>query len=114
MTYEHEMSAIKALAGTETALYMRQPGDWYLCAPSLEIGGDGLLRGVGGTGGPTPEAAVHDAWRKLTELKPEQYIVRGAMRADRSHHRWNGFMWERLPLPALESAAASVGTSDAT
>jgi hypothetical protein len=94
MTWEQKLAALQAL--TEHTLQMRSPGDWYVGA-SIEIGGDGLLKGEYGNGD-TPESAVCDHWDRLTNIQAHEYLVVSnpidfAGNNRRSYHRWNGFMW---------------------
>ena len=95
MTYEQQFSAIKALSNScpGPALHMREPGNWYLYVPCVEIGGNGLLKGVGKSG-ITPEYAVEHTWDELTSVVAPFFIVINAMQDDqRRQVRWNGFMW---------------------
>jgi hypothetical protein len=75
--WEHRLDAINGLARAE--LHMRKPGDWYVSQGSVEVSnGRGMLRGVSGNG-TTPEAAVADHWRQLTELAPREVVVVNAL-----------------------------------
>ena len=96
MTWEQKLDAMQAL--TEHKLIMRKPGDWFVCA-SIEVGGDGMLKGQYGNG-ETPEEAVLDHWENLvTGLQDHEYLVvrnptdfSGG--GKNTYHRWNGFMWK--------------------
>jgi hypothetical protein len=97
MTWEEKLSALQVLC--DTSLRMRKPGDWYVSATGREIGGDdtGMLTGLYGNG-PTPQAAVEDDWKQMTELPVRRYIVIGAMGPNRKHFRWAGYMWREVPM----------------
>lgn len=91
MNWEQKMEAIKSLAGMDTCIKMRRPGDWYVL-DRVDIKDGRFIRG--GTGnGRTPEEAVNDRWFQLTELSRDQYLVVHAFGDDRKAVRWNGFMW---------------------
>ena len=94
MTWEEKLAAIQALC--ETHIGMRAPGDWYVYAKHIEIGGNGMLESCTGNGN-SPSAAVDAHWKKLTELSSGRYLVLNAM-TERKHFRWNGFMWSQLPI----------------
>ena len=97
MTWEQKFMALKALA--EMSLEMRSPGDWFVPSGGVEVTSDNSATLTGKYGnGPTPQLAVEDHWKQLTELKPGEYLVLHAMLPTRSHHRWNGYMWESLPV----------------
>lgn len=89
MTWEEKLAAIQALrwgAGPK----MRSPGNWYVGdAPGI-IEGDFYV-GVGGSvAAPTPETAVEEQWKRLTEGAPLVVASPGAERG----YRWNGYMWK--------------------
>ena len=91
MNWEQKLSALQAVA--DTALRMRNPGDWYV-SMRAEIGGDGFLRGEYGSG-PTPEEAVLAHWDIFTaNLPSDRYIVAHANSDMEKRVRWNGFMWQ--------------------
>lgn len=93
MTWEQMFEACKALEAN-ICLRMRQPGDWYV-EQSIEIKDGPFLGSIFGNG-TMPQEAVEDHWRKLTELKPEQYIVINARKDSRQAVKWNGYMWESV------------------
>ena len=96
LTWEQKLEALQCLG--DVCLRMRKPGDWYVSASGREIGGDGCLVGEFGNG-TTPEEAVEDEWmRYVTELPLGRYIVLGAFSDNRRHVRWNGFMWQDIPV----------------
>ena len=101
MTWEEKFAAINAIE--EASLIMRKPGDW-LVSQHVEIGGDGVLRGDYGNGR-SPEEAVERHWDILTQVKPPSYVVTNAMRPNRKHWRWEGFMWKEIPQPAARETA---------
>lgn len=89
MTYEEKFEAINALG--EASVHMRKPGDWYV-SQATEIKDGGMLCGHYGDG-TSPEAAIEDHWRVLTELNPHQYVVINAAGPDRQALSWNGYRW---------------------
>ena len=99
MTWEQKLSALGSLAGSNIALHMRAPGDWYTLSGGVEIGDGRMLSSCGGNG-TTPEAAVCDHWERVTNLKPDEFLVVDAMPTSRRHVRWNGYMWDVLPSTA--------------
>lgn len=92
MNYEQMLHALKALG--ETSLKMREPGNWYLSQSGVEVSSGCMLESRYGNG-KTPEEAVVDHWKRLTELGPREVIVLNATDyARRKAVVWNGFMWE--------------------
>jgi len=85
MTWEQKLQALSALSSCN--LVMRKPGDWYV-QQSVNIGGDGFLRGNYGVGA-TPEDAVINHWSELVEQLPSDRHLR----VGDNNFRWNGFMW---------------------
>jgi hypothetical protein len=65
---------------------------WYVYQ-SVEIKKGGVLCSVSGNGN-TPEEAIEDHWRKLTELKMGEYVIVCAGTPNRKAVKWNGFMWK--------------------
>ena len=95
MTWEQQFAAAGAI-GDEIALRMRKPGDWYVDHRGVHVKEGAMLVGSYGNGA-TPEEAVRDHWRALTELKPGSYLVVSAGREARRHaYRWNGYMWSTV------------------
>lgn len=93
MTWEEKLEALKGLS--PTVLVMRKPGDWYVSATGRNIGGDGFLTSAYGNG-QTPQQAVENDWKEMTEKVPlEKYIV-VTRSGERHHFRWRGYMWEEL------------------
>lgn len=95
MGYEQMIAAMKAIA-PDAAIYFRGPRDWYV-GRLPEVGGDGLLSGIAGRA-PDPVAAIQDAWDRLIAVQAPKYLVIRAMSNDRRQVRWNGFMWEDVPI----------------
>lgn len=94
MTWQQKAAALDALR--EIELHIRAPGDWYV-HQGISIGGDGVLVGSYGNG-ETPELAIEDHWRIYCEELPhDRYIVIEGGIA-RRHVRWNGYMWQDLPI----------------
>jgi len=98
MNWEQKLMAIQALG--DTFLKMREPGNWYVHTTGLEVGGDGMLRGVGGDGS-SPERAVEDRWEKILAIGPPLYLVINAYRDNRRQVRWNGYMWLDIPVQTV-------------
>lgn len=109
MTWEMKFSAIASLDPYGVALKIRRPGDWYISG-GIETTSDrsAMLSGVGGNG-ETPEKAVEAMWSALMEVfQAGGYIALKPMsRSERRHVRWNGYMWEDLPLPQELMSAKS-------
>lgn len=97
MTWEQMFAAIQAIG--EASLRMRKPGDWFVEQRSTEKKerGSSVIGSAYGNGA-TPEDAVRDHWRVLTDLKPNEIIVIDSMRDTRRHVRWNGYMWADEPV----------------
>ena len=97
MNWEQMFQAMQALLvfKGDAALHMREPGNWYMSLPSVEIKHKSTLEGVGHSG-PTPEAAVRNTWTAVTNLEPDTYLVINAYRVNRRAVKWNGFMWEDI------------------
>lgn len=90
LTYEQKLQAAMAIAPCE--LIMRKPGDWYV-QQSVEVKNGSVLESRYGNG-ETPQLAIEDHWRALTDLKLPEYLVIGAFTdGERKAVRWNGFMW---------------------
>ena len=66
MNWEQKLEALNALA--ECSLKMRDPGNWYV-SQSVEVKVGAMLVGRYGNG-ESPQEAVEDNWRQLTELNP--------------------------------------------
>lgn len=78
---------------------------WYAGCAKVEIKDNGIMRGGWGNGN-TPQEAIEDYWRYLTELKPHEYVlVRAYDDAQRRAVRWNGFMWADVQEPKRDAAA---------
>ena len=90
MDWEQKFEALNKL--DPCALKMRGPGVWYILQ-SIEIKSGHRLGGVGATGA-TPQDAVEEYWRAVTDdLTDNQCIVARSGRRTRMAVRWNGFMW---------------------
>jgi hypothetical protein len=94
MTTEQKIQALQALS--RVSFLMRKPGDWCASWERVEIGGDGMLRGLAGNG-PTPFDAGEDLWAKATSIGDALYLTPGGYDPDRKHYRWNGYMWREVP-----------------
>lgn len=100
MTWEQKFAALCSLC--DTSLKMREPGDWYVRAYGRETQkpGSAMLASESGRG-PSPERAVENDWGKIALASQEGkiYVVIDAMsETERRHYRWNGYMWEMLPI----------------
>jgi hypothetical protein len=97
MNWEEKLEAFKGLVGEfNVSLNMRAPGNWYVHTSFLEIGGNGLLSSVAGTGR-TPEMAAENHWREyVTDLPLDHYLVVQLPGRGRRHFRWQGYMWREL------------------
>lgn len=100
LNYQQKMHAIQALG--DASVCMRKPDDWYVHQSGVDIKTGSVLEGRYGNG-PTPEAAIHDHWDKLTKLQSGDECVvvfeRGDEGLRRRYVRWNGFMWETVSKP---------------
>lgn len=103
--WEQKFAALKAL-DSDASLKMRKPGDWYVSMTGVEVGSSasGLLTSPS-AGGETPQEAVEARWDLFANLATNQYLVIDAMKDTRRHVRWNGFMWEDLPVPDAKRQA---------
>jgi hypothetical protein len=88
MTSEQKFVALQSLTHG-SALYMRQPGDWYVHLPNVNIKKKNILEGTS-QNGKTPFDAIDQCWAHLTT---GQLLVIRADCNDRRMVRWNGFMW---------------------
>lgn len=93
MTWEQKFAAINAIA--DASLRMREPGDWYVSQPRVEVKAGSILTGSYGNGR-TPEAAIEAHWRALTQLEGDSYVVVDAYKDERKAVEWNGFMWVEI------------------
>lgn len=92
MDWQYKFAALNALKGA--CLRMREPNNWYVDQP-IEVKQGPVLWNDHGSG-KCPETAVLDHWTRLTELKPDEYLVINAAAPHRKAVRWNGFMWEAV------------------
>lgn len=96
MTYEHKFAAIRALRHFSNAavLWMSRPGCWHVSNIGAEIKDGSMLKGVGGSGS-TPEAAIEDCWKEITDERV--LLIIDAFGDRRRAVRWNGYMWQDVP-----------------
>lgn len=94
MDFQQKACALAALSPHTGgfAIYLRNRGDWYATCKGVEVGNGKFLSGTCSSG-KTPEEAVDDLWRQLTDIG-ESWLVINAMSPKRYAVRWNGFMWE--------------------
>ena len=97
MTWEEKVEAINCIAGV--SLHMRFPGNWYATS-SLSVKRGSLLGSFCGNG-KTPQDAIEDYWKQLTNLKDEEYLVSG-LYPNRKAFKWNGFMWKEVDEKARQ------------
>ena len=101
LNWEEKLAAFKCLS--DCSLRMREPGNWYL-SDNVEVGGDGFLESPT-VAESTPEQAVETMWARLvTNLPHDRYLVINAMNERRRHVRWNGYMWQDLPVEQEKAA----------
>jgi len=92
MRWKDKIMILKQLG--EVSLHMRKLGDWYVSHSYVEVKDGNILCSKYGRGA-TPQEAVEDHWKKLTELEFNQYIVIHAYdREKRQAYVWSGFMWK--------------------
>lgn len=94
MTTQDKYDALMALSPS-FKIHMRKIGDYYFSpSASVEVAtrNKGILRSTYGNGS-TPEAAIDDCFRVLTEIGPDDFLVLEAYSPARREVRWNGFMW---------------------
>lgn len=94
ITWEHKLAAMQELGGDDVQLRMRKPGDWYLNTPSVEIGGNGVLRSAYSNGA-TPEEAVLNTWADWLSLPSDHYLQVSRLGRTR-RYVWGQFMWKEL------------------
>jgi hypothetical protein len=95
MDWQQKAAALDAVADIRVCI--RKPNDWYV-DQRIDVGGDGMLRGIYGNG-TTPIEAIEDHWQQLVvNLAPGRYLVIDAAGEKRRHVRWNGFMWVDLQV----------------
>lgn len=103
MNWEQKYFALRRLAaanGTVPTLAAAKPGHWQVDILGIEIGGDGLLCGVGPFLTPaTPEQAVDRYFEAITTELPDHMLLVLLGPCGRKHFRWTGFMWQELPVP---------------
>lgn len=102
MDWQQKAAALDALA--EIELRIRKPGDWYVFQ-DVNVKDECILIGSYGNGS-TPEEAIEDHWRILTEeTKFPKYLIANAGKPTRRAVHWNGFMWSEVPEPKREQVA---------
>lgn len=97
MNWQQKFDALGAI-GTEISVRMRKPGDWYVDhrgVDTKETPDSCCLVGRYGNGS-TPEEAIENHWRRLTEEQPLAYLWVSEFGKNRKV-RWNGYMWRDLP-----------------
>ena len=77
-------------------IQLRDNGEWYASLPQVEIGGNGCLISISGSG-IDPQEAVDDLWKQLVdELPDDKRLVRNAHTDNRREYRWSVFMWKEV------------------
>lgn len=92
MNWEQKLQACQSLC--PASLCMREPGDWYV-DQRIEVK-DGCILKVSYGNGQTPQEAVENHWRELTDISPDQYLVINAGGKNMAAYRWHGFMWKQV------------------
>lgn len=102
MDYQQKAEALAALADLAVMYREKQwriggPEPWY-CQQSIYVKNGSCMTSTGGNGF-TPEEAIDDHWKNITELKPCEYLVVNSGTPIRRTVRWNGFMWADILEP---------------
>ncbi len=103
MNWKEKMDALSSLDDDISIKYReasfiseRALESWYVSQRvEIKVKGGGVVKSVSGNGN-TPEEAIEDHWKQLTELKSDEYIVVNAGSDNRQAVKWNGFMWKRV------------------
>jgi hypothetical protein len=100
LTFQQKADALNALCELKLGLspLLDDARRWH-ASLRVEIGGDGILRGIAGHG-PTPQAAVDELWRNATNIPASLCLIVDAYGDDRRKVRWNGFMWVDVQPPS--------------
>ena len=91
LTTEAKWGAILNLTPAAT-LIRRCHGNWYVNAPGREIKRGAILDGAYGNG-TTPDEAVDNDWKAITELAPGETIILDSMKPTRRSVEWTGSGW---------------------
>jgi hypothetical protein len=89
-TWEDRLGAMKVLG--DVTLHMRKPGDWYASHSNVGIS-NGAIVSSGAGNGRTPEEAVNDLWRGLTQISDGEWIAVGHG-DNRINAVWDGDAWK--------------------
>lgn len=91
MTWEQKLAAIGAIG--EASLRMREPGNWYVDQPGVDVVPEGKCIGIS-LSGATPAEAVNEHWAALTDSPDSEHVVINAHRKrGRRTVLWNGYFW---------------------
>jgi hypothetical protein len=100
--WEDRLSIIEDLGSVDFMYHSKedvsvyQTQRWSAMINGVEIGGDGSLRSISGSGD-TPADAALDLWAAMTNLPEGKYLVKDSYGEDRQHFVWTGLHWKRLP-----------------
>lgn len=89
----NEKAAALASLASLAIHYRDDPVHWYVRHEGVEIKDKRMLRTPGGFGD-TPQAAIEDHWRELTDLASHEYVVVDAYGGHRRAVRWTGHFWK--------------------
>jgi flavodoxin len=104
MDWQDKAKAIDILSALSIRIHDRN--DWSADIGDVTIKGDGVLTSTMGRGN-TPQKAIEDLWRQLTDLKANQCIVavyRDVGELIRKHYRWETCIWKEIPRERKEHA----------
>ncbi len=93
LTIDQKADILQAIG--KLTVHRRSASNWYATVDGIEVKQGSFLCGDYGNG-KTPEAAIDDCFRVLTELKRGEYLVKNAYGESRRAMRWNGFMWQEV------------------
>lgn len=102
MTWEEKLAACQVLG--ECSLKMRKPGDWYVSHRAVEVKDRAVREGGCVSNAKTPEEAVEQHWKWLTEYATgDKYVMTDAYGTGRQGYQWRGYMW--VPWTKTEASA---------
>lgn len=88
MDWQQKAAACAALA--DFSVRIRDVGNWYV-SHRVDVKDGCCLVGRYGNGA-TPQEAIEDHWKRITNLDANQYLVANTT-TNRRAVIWNGFMW---------------------
>lgn len=97
LTFKQKAQALDALCEGELSLHLDCHGNWYTGLGHVEIKDGSCLQSTTGDHASTPQEALENTWKLVTNLPNKQYLVRNAYdKKKRRAFRWNGFMWAEV------------------